>query len=151
MLSIVPVDVQFMTLLRGGALPLRDGAGALFSAFAGHLLLAAEVDRAHVQPKKLGQWHFWLSLISSHSLFVQHFLGTAAPRRVPISLQFRSSCNLLIEPLASGCPQLLFLYVVVECLQRRKSGTETMGRCRQSGVDASALAAPYLALLRRRY
>jgi len=43
-LSIVPVDIQRRHLLRGGAIPLRDGGRGAVAAFAASIL-AAEVDR----------------------------------------------------------------------------------------------------------
>ncbi len=107
-------------LLRGGALPLRAGAGRDFRHHGRRVLLAAEVDRAHVQPK-LGTWHFWLSAIFVNVLFFpQHFLGLAGmPRRIPdYAVQF-TDWNMVstIGAFGFGLSQLLFPYLIWRCVR----------------------------------
>jgi len=58
--GVVPATTKYSGhLLRGGALPLRAGAGCGLRIMAG-VLLAAEMDR-QMYDLKLATWHFWLS------------------------------------------------------------------------------------------
>ena len=79
------------------------------------------------------------------TFFPMHFLGLAGmPRRVPdYALQF-ADFNLIssIGAFGFGFSQLLLLYAVLKCtLQAGREGDRaSVGRRRDAGVDASALA-----------
>ncbi|WP_394754632.1 cytochrome c oxidase subunit I [Crenothrix sp.] len=71
--------------------------------------------------EKIGRLHFWLSAISVNILFFpQHFLGLAGmPRRIPdYAVQF-ADWNMIssIGAFIFGVSQLLFLYVVIDCMR----------------------------------
>ena len=85
MLAIVPADFQYQdTYFVVAHFHYVLVTGAMFAIIAARVLLAAEVDRPHVQ-QTLAKWHFWLSTIFVNVLFFpQHFLGLAGmPRRIP--------------------------------------------------------------------
>jgi cytochrome c oxidase subunit 1 len=71
--------------------------------------------------EKLGQVHFWLSAIFVNLLFFpMHFLGLAGmPRRIPdYSTQFADFNALAsIGAIGFGVAQLLFVYVVIQCVR----------------------------------
>ncbi|MDD5273488.1 MAG: cytochrome c oxidase subunit I [Methylovulum sp.] len=74
--------------------------------------------------EKIGQLHFWLSVVSVNILFFpQHFLGLAGmPRRIPdYAVQF-ADWNMIssIGGFIFGASQLLFLYIVIDTI---KGGT----------------------------
>ncbi len=78
----------------------------------------------HMYNEKIGQLHFWLSVVSVNILFFpQHFLGLAGmPRRIPdYAVQF-ADWNMIssIGGFIFGASQLLFLYVVIDTI---KGGT----------------------------
>jgi cytochrome c oxidase subunit 1 len=78
----------------------------------------------HMYNEKIGQLHFWLSVISVNILFFpQHFLGLAGmPRRIPdYAVQF-ADWNMIssIGGFIFGASQLLFLYIVIDTI---KGGT----------------------------
>ena len=78
----------------------------------------------HMYNEKIGQLHFWLSVISVNILFFpQHFLGLAGmPRRIPdYAIQF-ADWNMIssIGGFIFGASQLLFLYIVYDTI---KGGT----------------------------
>ncbi len=107
-------------VLRGRALPLRDGGGQPVRLLRRRLLLAAEVDRHDVR-RGLAKLHFWTSLVFFNvTFFPQHFLGLAGmPRRIPdYALQF-ADWNMVssIGAFGFGLSQLLFLYVVIKCIR----------------------------------
>jgi hypothetical protein len=71
-------------LLRGRALPLRDGGrGAVLGLCGVYYWLPKWTGRMY--DETLGKWHFWLSFVFFNvTFFVQHFLGLAGmPRRIP--------------------------------------------------------------------
>lgn len=123
-LALAPVDVQ-----------LHDSyyvvahfhyvmvAGSLFSLFAAvYFWLPKWVGKMYNET--LGQLHFWLSIIFFNlTFFVQHFLGLAGmPRRIPdYALQF-ADFNLIssIGAFGFGFAQLLFVYVVINCIRSGK-------------------------------
>ncbi|MEI6067311.1 MAG: cytochrome c oxidase subunit I [Methylococcaceae bacterium] len=75
----------------------------------------------HMYNEKIGQLHFWLSVISVNVLFFpQHFLGLAGmPRRIPdYAIQF-ADWNMIssIGGFIFGASQLLFLYIVVDTIR----------------------------------
>ena len=71
--------------------------------------------------EKLGQWHFWCSVISVNVLFFpMHFLGLAGmPRRIPdYSIQFADVNQIVsIGGFAFGLSQLIFLVLVIKCIR----------------------------------
>ena len=75
----------------------------------------------HMYNEKIGQLHFWLSVISVNVLFFpQHFLGLAGmPRRIPdYAIQF-ADWNMIssIGGFIFGASQLLFLYIVIDTVR----------------------------------
>ncbi len=75
----------------------------------------------HMYNEKIGQLHFWLSVISVNILFFpQHFLGLAGmPRRIPdYAIQF-ADWNMIssIGGFIFGASQLLFLYIVIDTVR----------------------------------
>ncbi len=75
----------------------------------------------HMYNEKIGQLHFWLSVISVNILFFpQHFLGLAGmPRRIPdYAVQF-ADWNMIssIGGFIFGASQLLFLYIVIDTIR----------------------------------
>ena len=95
-------------------------SGALFSIFAGvYFWLPKWTGKMYHEG--LGKLHFWLSVIGFNiAFFPQHFLGLAGmPRRIPdYALQF-AEWNMWssIGAFIFGFSQLLFLYVVIECIR----------------------------------
>jgi cytochrome c oxidase subunit 1 len=82
----------------------------------------------HMYDESLGKLHFWLSTISVNVLFFpQHFLGLAGmPRRIPdYAVQF-ADWNFVssIGGFVFGLSQLLFLYVIVKCIQGGEKATD---------------------------
>lgn len=78
----------------------------------------------HMYNEKIGQLHFWLSVVSVNILFFpQHFLGLAGmPRRIPdYAVQF-ADWNMIssVGAFIFGFSQLLFLYIVYDTI---KGGT----------------------------
>jgi cytochrome c oxidase subunit 1 len=94
-------------------------AGALFSAFAAAYYWLPKWT-GHMYDETLGQWHFWLSIISFNiAFFPQHFLGLAGmPRRIPdYALQFADFNQVsTVGAFGFGLSQLLFLYVVLKAI-----------------------------------
>ena len=75
----------------------------------------------HMYNEKIGQLHFWLSVISVNILFFpQHFLGLAGmPRRIPdYAVQF-ADWNMIssVGGFIFGASQLLFLYIVIDTIR----------------------------------
>ncbi|ASF44588.1 cytochrome c oxidase subunit I [Methylovulum psychrotolerans] len=75
----------------------------------------------HMYNEKIGQLHFWLSVVSVNILFFpQHFLGLAGmPRRIPdYAVQF-ADWNMIssIGGFIFGISQLLFLYIVIDTIR----------------------------------
>ena len=75
----------------------------------------------HMYNETLGKWHFWLSAISLNlTFFPMHFVGLAGmQRRVPdYAVQF-ADFNMVssIGAFIFGFSQLLFLYVVIQCIR----------------------------------
>lgn len=127
-LSIAPLDMQLHdTYYVVAHFHYVLVAGALFSIFAGiYFWLPKWTGRMYNE--KLGQLHFWLSMIFFNvTFFVQHFLGLAGmPRRIPdYALQF-AEFNMIssIGAFGFGLSQLLFLYVVLDCIKNGKTVSE---------------------------
>ncbi|MCB8745865.1 cytochrome c oxidase subunit I [Rhodoferax sp. U2-2l] len=98
-------------------------AGALFSAYAG-LYYWLPKWTGYMYSERLGQWHFWLSLVFFNvAFFPQHFLGLAGmPRRIPDYAQQFTEFNMVssIGAFGFGISQLLVLVVVFNTLRRKE-------------------------------
>ena len=74
--------------------------------------------------EKLGQWHFWLSIISLNiTFFPMHFLGLAGmPRRIPdYALQFTDFNRIAtVGAMIFGVAQLIFLYNIIHTIRKGK-------------------------------
>ncbi len=117
MLALVPADYQY-----------RDSyfvvahfhyvlvTGSLFTIIAGVYFWLPKWTGVHYS-EKLGQWHFWLSVIGMNiTFFPMHFLGLAGmPRRIPdYALQFTEFNQIsTIGAFIFGFAQLIFLYIVL--------------------------------------
>ncbi len=120
-LAIVPVDIQLHdTYYVVAHFHYVMVAGALFSAFAGIYFWLPKWT-GHMYNEKLGKLHFWLSFIFFNMIFfVQHFLGLAGmPRRIPDYAPQFTDFNMIssIGAFGFGLSQLLFLYIVVNCIR----------------------------------
>jgi cytochrome c oxidase subunit 1 len=131
MLIAIPTGVKVFnwvaTMYKGSMTfetPMLFAVGFIFvftmGGFTG-LILALPKWTGHMYSEALGKWHFWLSMIFFNiTFFPMHFLGLAGmPRRyADYPLQF-ADFNLVasIGGLGFGLTQLLFLYVVVKCIQ----------------------------------
>lgn len=127
-LSIAPLDVQLQdTYYVVAHFHYVLVAGSLFSLFAGvYFWLPKWTGRMYNET--LGKVHFWMSMVFFNvTFFVQHFLGLAGmPRRIPdYALQF-ADFNMVssIGAFGFGLSQLLFLYVVLDCIKSGKKVTE---------------------------
>ena len=121
MLAITAVDFQYhdtyfvvahfhYVLVTGTLFGLMGGAYFWLPKWTGHMY-----------DERLGQLHFWLSVISVNVLFFpQHFLGLAGmPRRIPdYATQFTEFNQIsTIGGMVFGASQLIFLYVVYKCIR----------------------------------
>lgn len=135
-LSIAPIDIQ-----------LHDSyyvvahfhyvmvAGSLFALFAAaYFWLPKYVGRMYNE--SLGKLHFWLTFVFFNmTFFVQHFLGLAGmPRRIPdYALQFADfNAISTIGAFGFGISQLLFVYVVINCI---RAGEKTQEKRVWEGAD----------------
>lgn len=120
MVAIVPADFQYQdTFFVVAHLHYVLIAGSFFVLAAGVYHWLPEWT-GHHYPEKIGQWHFWLSIISFNiTFFPMHFLGLAGmPRRIPdYALQF-TDLNFIatLGALIFGIAQLLFLYNIFYCI-----------------------------------
>jgi cytochrome c oxidase subunit 1 len=120
-LAITPIDIQLQdTYYVVAHFHYVLVAGSLFAIFGGIYYWIPKWT-GHMYDEKLGQVHFWLTMIFFNvTFFPMHFTGLAGmPRRIPdYSLQF-ADFNLLstVGALGFGLSQLLFLYVVVKCIR----------------------------------
>ncbi len=127
MLSIVPADFQYRNSYFVVAhfhyvlIP-----GSLFAMFAAvYYWIPRWTGRRYSE--KLGQWHFWLSVIGFNvTFFPMHFLGLAGmPRRVPdYALKF-TDFNMMatIGAFLFGFAQILFLVMVIKTIRSGKKVT----------------------------
>lgn len=125
MLALVPADYQY-----------RDSyfvvahfhyvlvSGSLFTIIAAVYYWLPKWS-GHLYNEKLGQIHFWLSVIGMNLTFLpMHFLGLAGmPRRIPdYPLQytdFNQVCT--VGSFIFGVAQLIFLYIVLRACFGRKT------------------------------
>jgi cytochrome c oxidase subunit 1 len=122
--AIVPVDVQLQdTYYVVAHFHYVLVAGSLFALFAGAYYWLPKWTGHHYD-ERLGQWHFWCSLVFFNiAFFPMHFLGLAGmPRRIPdYSLQF-ADFNVIssIGAFGFGLAQLLLLAAIVKCVRGGK-------------------------------
>jgi cytochrome c oxidase subunit 1 len=119
--AIVPVDIQLQdTYYVVAHFHYVLVAGSLFALFAGTYYWLPKWT-GHRYDERLGQWHFWTSMVFFNvAFFPMHFLGLAGmPRRIPdYSLQF-VDFNVIssLGAFGFGLSQLLFLAVIVKCVR----------------------------------
>ena len=126
-LAIVPIDVQLhQTYYIVAHFHYTMVAGTLFALFGGTYYWLPKWT-GHMYDEKLGQWHFWLTLIFFNLTFVpMFFLGLAGmPRRIPdYALQFTNLNSLAtIGAFGFGLTQLLFAYNVIKCIRSGERAT----------------------------
>jgi len=120
-LAMVPVDVQLhQTYYIVAHFHYTMVAGTLFALFGGTYYWLPKWT-GHMYDEKLGQWHFWLTLIFFNVTFMpMFFLGLAGmPRRIPdYALQFTNLNSVAtIGAFGFGLTQLLFAYNVIKCIR----------------------------------
>ena len=120
-LAMVPIDVQLhQTYYIVAHFHYTMVAGTLFALFGGTYYWLPKWT-GHMYDEKLGQWHFWLTLIFFNVTFMpMFFLGLAGmPRRIPdYALQFTNLNSLAtIGAFGFGLTQLLFAYNVIKCIR----------------------------------
>ncbi|MHA7840396.1 MAG: cytochrome c oxidase subunit I [Gammaproteobacteria bacterium] len=122
MLSIAPADYQY-----------RDSyfvvahfhyvlvSGALFAIISGIYYWLPKWT-GHIYNEKIGQWHFWLTVVGMNLTFwPMHYIGLAGmPRRIPdYALQFTLFNQMAtVGSFLFGFAQLLFLYVIWQSMFR---------------------------------
>jgi cytochrome c oxidase subunit I len=120
-LSVAPVDIQLHdTYYVVAHFHYVLVAGSLFAIFGGVYYWLPKWT-GHMYDEKLGQWHFWLSMITFNvTFFPMHWLGLAGmPRRyVDYPLQF-ADFNFIasIGAFGFGLTQLIFLWVVLKAIR----------------------------------
>lgn len=121
MLAIAPADFQYHdTYFVVAHFHYVLVPGAVFSIIAGAYYWLPKWT-GNMYSERLGQWHFWLSMIGVNlTFFPMHFIGLAGmPRRIPdYALQF-ADFNMIasIGGFLFGFSQLLFLYIVIRCIK----------------------------------
>lgn len=121
MLAITPADFQYHdTYFVVAHFHYVLVTGAIFSIMAAAYYWLPKWT-GHMYSERLGQWHFWCSVISVNVLFFpMHFLGLAGmPRRIPdYSIQFADVNQIVsIGGFAFGLSQLIFLVLVIKCIR----------------------------------
>jgi cytochrome c oxidase subunit I len=101
-------------------------AGSLFALFAGTYYWIPKWT-GHMYDERLGQWHFWTTMITFNiTFFPMHFLGLAGmPRRyADYSMQF-ADFNMVatIGAFGFGFSQLIFLWAVLKCIRGGEKAT----------------------------
>jgi cytochrome c oxidase subunit 1 len=121
MVAIVPADFQYHdTYFVVAHFHYVLVTGAVFSIFAAAYFWLPKWT-GHMYSERLGQWHFWLSLVFVNILFFpQHFLGLAGmPRRIPdYAIQF-TEFNMIstIGAFGFGFAQLIFVWIVIKSIR----------------------------------
>jgi cytochrome c oxidase subunit 1 len=120
-LSVAPLDIQLHdTYYVVAHFHYVLVAGSLFGLFAGTYYWLPKWT-GHMYDEKLGQWHFWLSLITFNiTFFPMHFLGLAGmPRRyADYPMQFADFNALVtVGAFGFGLSQLVFLWVIIKCIK----------------------------------
>ena len=128
MLGITPADFQYHdTYFVVAHFHYVLVTGAIFALMAGAYFWIPKWT-GHMYDERLGQIHFWISVISVNVLFFpQHFLGLAGmPRRIPdYSVQF-TEWNMIssVGGFVFGISQLLFVWIVIKCIREGKKSGE---------------------------
>jgi len=124
MLAMVPADFQYQgTYFVVAHFHYVLVTGALFTIMAGIYYWLPKWT-GHYYNERLGQWHFWLTVISVNlTFFPMHFLGLAGmPRRVAdYALQY-TDFNMLasIGAFILGAAQLIFLCNIIMTIRGGK-------------------------------
>ncbi|MBY4945024.1 cytochrome c oxidase subunit I [Cupriavidus respiraculi] len=128
-LSVTPIDIQVHdTYYVVAHFHYVLVAGSLFALFAAVYFWLPKWT-GHRYDERLGQWHFWLSMISFNvAFFPMHFLGLAGmPRRyadyAPQFTDFHALST--VGAFVFGIAQLLFLYVVIKCIRTGEPATNS--------------------------
>lgn len=127
MLAIVPADYQYQdTYFVVAHFHYVLVTGALFTIMGGIYYWIPKWT-GHYYNEKLGQWHFWLTVISVNlTFFPMHFLGLAGmPRRIAdYSLQY-TDFNMVISigAFILGLAQLIFLYNIIATIRGGKKAS----------------------------
>lgn len=127
MLSIAPADFQYQdTYFVVAHFHYVLIPGSLFGLFAAVYYWLPKWT-GHMYSEKLGQWHFWLSVIGLNiTFFPMHFLGLAGmPRRIPdYALQF-TNFNMIstIGSMIFGVSQLLFVILIIRTIRKGEKAT----------------------------
>jgi cytochrome c oxidase subunit 1 len=128
MLAIVPADYQYQdTYFVVAHFHYVLVTGALFTIFAGVYYWLPKWT-GHYYHERLGQIHFWLTVIAVNiTFFPMHFLGLAGmPRRIPdYALQYTSFNEIAsIGAFILGAAQLIFLYNIIVTIRGGKKANE---------------------------
>jgi cytochrome c oxidase subunit 1 len=95
-------------------------AGSLYALFAGVYYWIPKWT-GYRYDERLGQWHFWMSLLSFNlTFFPMHFLGLAGmPRRyADYPMQFADfNAIVTVGAFWFGFSQLIFLWAVIKCIR----------------------------------
>lgn len=127
MLAIVPADYQYHdTYFVVAHIHYVLVTGALFTLFAGVYYWLPKWT-GHYYNERLGQWHFWITVIAVNvTFFPMHFLGLAGmPRRIPdYALQF-TDFNMVasIGAFILGAAQFIFLYNIIATIRGGKQAS----------------------------
>jgi cytochrome c oxidase subunit 1 len=121
MLSLIPSDVQYHdSYFVVGHFHYVLVPGSVFAVFAAIYYWLPKWT-GHMYNETLAKFHFWISAISVNlTFFPMHFLGLAGmPRRIPdYALQFTDFNQIVsIGAFAFGAAQLLFVYIVIQCMR----------------------------------
>jgi cytochrome c oxidase subunit 1 len=129
MLAITPADFQYQdTYFVVAHFHYVLVTGALFGIIAGVYFWIPKWTGV-MYSERLGQLHFWCSLISVNMLFFpMHFVGLAGmPRRIPdYALQFADmNAFISIGGFLFGLSQLIFVAMVFRCIGRKGEKAST--------------------------
>ncbi|GHG75532.1 cytochrome c oxidase subunit 1 [Alishewanella longhuensis] len=127
MLAITPADFQYHdTYFVVAHFHYVLVTGAVFSIIAAAYYWLPKWT-GYMYDERLGQLHFWCSLISVNLLFFpMHFVGLAGmPRRIPdYALQFADfNAFISVGGFLFGLSQLIFVWVVVKCARGGEKAT----------------------------
>ena len=130
MLSIAPADFQYHdTYFVVAHFHYVLVPGAIFGIIAATYYWIPKWS-GYMYHEGLAKLHFWLSFIGLNvTFFPMHFLGLAGmPRRIPdYALQFADFNQVAsIGAFLFGTSQLLFLYIVIRCVQGKDKKAEQL-------------------------
>jgi len=128
MLGIAPVDFQYHdTYFVVAHFHYVLVTGALFSIIAAVYYWLPKWT-GHMYSEKLGNFHFWASVIFVNiTFFPQHFLGLAGmPRRIPDYNVAFADFNYIssIGAFGFGLAQLVFMVMVIKCIKGGEKATD---------------------------